>query len=199
MRRFVDKPYFTYSVYNASFSGILVKCPKCNGMGIVTAESEHAYFRCTNCGHQMIRDRSIYRYDVHNKCKECGRYYRVDIDDEEKQHFSTLHVKCPYCKAIMSGKVHRTKEAYSYCGEIKNGREPYFNLELWLLAAFRGNPVWALNREHLAYLIDYLSADLREKPSGIHGKAQADHLPTFMKAAKSREQIVKLLEKLQEK
>ena len=62
-----------------------------------------------------------------------------------------------------------------------------------------GKPVWALNREHLAYLIDYLSADLREKPSGSQKKTQADHLPTFMKTAKNRERIVKLLKKLQEK
>ena len=53
-------------------------------------------------------------------------------------------------------------------------------------------------REHLAYLISYLSADLREKPSGSPKKTQADHLPTFMKTAKNRERIVKLLKKLQE-
>jgi len=199
MKRIVDKPYFTYSVYNASSSGILVKCPKCNRMGIVTADLDNAYFRCTSCGHQLVHDRSIYHYDVYNQCKKCGRYYRVDIDDENKQHFSSLHVKCPYCKTIMPGKVHKTKKAYFYCGEIKNGKEPYFNLELWFLTSFRGQAVWALNREHLTYLIEYLSADLREKPLGIAKKTQADHLPTFMKTAKNREAIVKLLMKLQEK
>ncbi len=51
-------------------------------------------------------------------------------------------------------------------------------LELWFLTSFQGKPVWALNREHLAYLIDYLSADLREKPLGrAKKKTQADHLP----------------------
>ena len=64
---------------------------------------------------------------------------------------------------------------------------------------FQGKPVWALNREHLAYLIDYLSADLREKPLGRAKKTQADHLPTFMKTAKNRERIVKLLRQMQEK
>ena len=54
------------------------------------------------------------------------------------------------------------------------------------------------NREHLAYLIDYLSADLREKPLGRAKKTQSDSLPTFMKTAKNRERIVKLLKKLQE-
>ena len=98
----------------------------------------------------------------------------------------------------MPGEVHKTAEAFSYIGEIRDGREPYFGLELWFLTSFQGKPVWALNREHLAYLIGYLSADLREKPLGRAKKTQADHLPTFMKTAKNRERIVKLLKKLQE-
>ncbi len=42
-------------------------------------------------------------------------------------------------------------------------------------------------------------AGLREKPPGNPKKTQADHLPTFMKTAKNRERIVKLLLKLQDK
>ena len=117
MSRIVDEPYFTYSAYNALTSGIQVKCPKCHGAGVVTADDDNAYFRY---------------------------------------------------------------------------------LELWFLTSFQGKPVWALNREHLAYLISYLSADLREKPMGRAKKTQADHLPTFMKTAKNRERIVKLLKKMQE-
>mgnify|MGYP006949821519 FL=1 len=98
----------------------------------------------------------------------------------------------------MSGEVHKTAEAFSCIADIQNGREPYFGLELWFLTSFQGKPVWALNREHLAYLIDYLSADLREKPLGSPKKTQADHLPSFMKTAKNRERIVKLLKRLQE-
>ena len=99
----------------------------------------------------------------------------------------------------MPGEVHKTAEAFSYGAEIQGGKDPWFGLELWFLTSFQGKPVWALNREHLAYLIGYLSADLREKPSGSPKKTQADHLPTFMKTAKNRERIVKLLKKLQEK
>ena len=99
----------------------------------------------------------------------------------------------------MPGEVHKTAEAFSYGAEIQGCKDPWFGLELWFLTSFQGKPVWALNREHLAYLIDYLSADLRGKPSGSQKKTQADHLPTFMKTAKNRERIVKLLQKLQEK
>ncbi len=199
MERIIDKPYFTYTVYSALSSGLNVKCPKCHGLGIVTANANTAFFKCINCGHTEEKDRTIYRYDVHNQCKCCGRYYRVDIQDEGKQHFQVLHVACPFCGTVMSGKVHKTAEAFSYTGEIEDGREPYFGLELWFLTFFHSKPVWALNREHLAYLIDYLSADLREKPFSIPKKTQADHLPTFMKTAKNRERIVKLLKDMQKK
>ena len=99
----------------------------------------------------------------------------------------------------MPGEVHKTAEAFSYAAEIQDEREPYFGLELWFLTSYQGKLIWALNREHLAYLIDYISADLREKPFNIPRKTQADHLPTFMKTAKNRNQIMKLLKKLQEK
>ena len=171
MSRIVDKPYFTHSAYSAFTTGIQVKCPKCHGAGVVTADDDNAYFRCLSCGYRMTQDQTVYRYDVHNQCN---------------------------CGATMPGEVHKTAEAFSYGAEIQGGKDPWFGLELWFLTSFQGKPVWALNREHLAYLIGYLSADLREKPSGSQKKTQADHLPTFMKTAKNRERIVKLLKKLQE-
>ncbi|MBC1744232.1 hypothetical protein HCA06_14375 [Listeria welshimeri] len=79
----------------------------------------------------------------------------------------------------------KTAKAKSYCylGEINNGHEPYFKLELWFLTSYDNKLVWALNREHLNYLIDYLSADLREKTSSTYTimKTQADHLPRLGK------------------
>lgn len=198
MKRIKDEPYFTHSAYSAFTTGIQVKCPKCHGIGIVTANEGSAHFKCTNCGYQAEKERTVYRYDVHNQCKNCGRYYRVDIRDPAKQHFSVLHVHCPNCGTIMLGEVHKTAEAFSYAAEIKDGKEPWFGLELWFFAYFQGKAVWALNRKHLAYLIDYLSADLREKPFNFPRKTQADHFPTFIKTAKNRERIVKLLKKLQE-
>lgn len=199
MKRMIDKPYFTYGAYNAFTTGIQVKCPKCHGLGIVTTGNGAAHFKCTNCGYQVEKDLTTYRYDVQNQCKNCIRYYRVYIEDEAKQQFPVLYVSCPYCGTTMSGEVHKTEKGIFYTAEIQDGCEPYFGLELWFLSSFQGKPVWAINREHLAYLIDYLSADLREKPFSIPKKTQADHLPTFMKTAKNRGRIVKLLKKLQEK
>ena len=92
MSRIVDEPYFTYSAYNALTSGIQVKCPKCHGAGVVTADDDNAYFRCLSCGHRMTQDRTIYRYDVHNQCKNCGRYFVV-----------TGNITQDYCTRLMEG------------------------------------------------------------------------------------------------
>lgn len=200
MKWSVDKHYAEYSVYTAIKSGICVKCPKCNGLGIVTADNDNAYFKCTSCGNTITKECAVYHYDVHNQCKRCGQYYRVDITEKSKQHFNMLHVVCTFCGYIMSGKVQKTVKGFLYIGEIKNACEPFFGFELWFLAYFGEKFVWALNREHLTYLIDYLNADLRKKPVGFNSvKTQADYLPTFMKIAKNRNRIVRLLKNMQQK
>ncbi|MBC1287980.1 hypothetical protein HB782_02575 [Listeria welshimeri] len=101
----------------------------------------------------------------------------------------------PYCKYIMSGKVDKTAKSYYYSSKINDSHETFFNMELWFLTYFYNKLVWALNREHLHYLMDYLSADLREKPFSAYTimKMQADHLPTIMKTAKNRKGIVKVI------
>ena len=110
MSRIIDEAYFKYSVYSGMESGIQVKCPKCQGLGVIVAGDDNVHFKCTSCGHQKSNDRTIYRYDVNNKCINCGRYYRVDIEDKAKQHFSALNVLCPYCGTKMQGEVHKTAE-----------------------------------------------------------------------------------------
>ena len=199
MKRFIDEPYFSYAAFGKYASGLDVKCPKCCGQGVVTANRGISSFQCMHCGYAMTKEQASYRYDVRNLCVHCGRYYRLDINEPDRQRFPVLRVACPYCGTVMLGRVRKKQMApVFYISKIKAGREPFFGLELWFLASFRGRPVWALNREHLAYLIDYLSADLREKPCNMPGPTQADHLPTFMKTAKNRERIVKLLKKMQE-
>lgn len=64
--------------------------------------------------------------------------------------------------------------------------------------------IWAFNREHLQYLIDYLIVDIRTIPYNFYEThktmfSQLDILPAFMKTAKNGNKIVKLLIKLQTK
>ena len=201
MKRFTDMSYTAF-YHSGTFSEFDVKCLKCRGFGIVTTDKTIVFFKCTACGHTQKKEHALYTYNVENLCKCCKRFYRVDINDEQRQHFRVLNVSCPYCKTVMPGQVRKTNKTYYYINGIKNGREPYFGLELWFLSSFQGKPIWALNREHLAYLIDYLSADLRERPADHRAqygtmRTQSDHLPAFMKTAKNRERIVMVLKNLQ--
>lgn len=200
MKRVTDEKYGKYSVHAVIQTGIDVKCPNCSNRGVVSKREGIYQFSCTACTKSMKKERLQYRYDVHNLCENCGRYYRVDITEETQKNYPALHVACPYCGHVMQGKVQKSKKGYYGCYEqVRNGCESIFGLELWFLSSFDGKPVWALNRAHLAYLIEYLSAELRESPNPVEAgmRTQADQLPTFMKLGKNREKIVKLLKEMQ--
>ena len=200
-KRVIDQPYGTYSVFVVTQSGIDVKCPQCGGQGIVISNYGRIRFSCRSCGKSITKDTGYCRYDVHNQCDGCGRYYRANITTEKEQHHAALRVPCPHCGYIMQGRVHKTQIDHQPMYPLRHGCEPYFGLELWFLDEFDGKNVWALNREHLAYLIDYLEADLREKPLAPYPvkRTQADQLPGFMKTAKNRKRMVKLLLRMQRK
>lgn len=88
--------------------------------------------------------------------------------------------------------------------EIRDAKDPYFRYSLYYQTSFKGKTVWAFNQEHLQYLIDYISADLRTVAFDFRERnktmrSQSDFLPAFMKSAKNRDGISKLLTKLKTK
>ncbi len=199
MKRVTDEKYGKYSVHTVIQTGIDVKCPNCSKRGIVTEQEEIYQLVCTSCNKSMKTEHLHYEYVVQNQCENCGRYYRVDIKEEAEKNYPALWVKCSYCGHRMSGKVQKRKKGYcGYYEQVQKGYESIFGLELWFLSSFDNKPVWALNREHLAYLVEYLSAELREDPI-LGRRTQADELPTFMKLGKNSDKIVKLLKQMQEK
>ena len=200
--RVVDEPYGAYNVYSVLKTGLCVACPRCGGMGLVTSGEGQYRFQCTRCGHARTKRLGGYRFRVQNLCLSCGRYYNAPVHDPRQQAFPVLRVPCPYCGFVMPGRVEKTGQVV-WCGGdgvLRRGQDPIFGFDLWFLTSFDGKPVWALNREHLAYLIGYLSARLREKPPDNPGlRTQADMLPAFMKTAKNRERLVRRLTELQKK
>jgi hypothetical protein len=82
--------------------------------------------------------------------------------------------------------------------DVKNGIDPYFGFPLYYLTSFEGKIIWAENRNHLVYLIDYIDADIREVPPTRQSQCDklSFHLPKFMTLAKNRKPIVKLLKRL---
>lgn len=69
--------------------------------------------------------------------------------------------------------------------------------ELWLRRPCVGHVLWATNVDHLEYLQLYVGATLRE---GTHIPHQSLHhkLPTWMKTAKHREEVLRTIELLRE-
>ncbi|MGL5436905.1 MAG: hypothetical protein ACRDBO_16160 [Lachnospiraceae bacterium] len=201
MSEFHDLPYYAFS----GMSKMTVRCPKCNGMGYIKLDEKrrNAHFWCQECFISEEKVPHFESYEVSGMCEHCDRHYRVYLN-KLSHHGRKVRVTCPHCNEQSVGEVTVRSQRYIYA-KPGGGRDPYFHYQLYYQGHFRGELIWALNLEHLQYLIDYLKADLRKRPVGDlgHGKppsgtmrTQADMLPTFMKTAKNREDIVKLLEKM---
>ena len=56
----------------------------------------------------------------------------MNITDNDKQHFSAIHVQCPSCGVDMPGKVQKTKQQWYYLPVIKDGKESIWGCPLYL-------------------------------------------------------------------
>lgn len=202
VKRFYDVPSHTFSFW----SDMAVTCPKCGKAGTVRFDKEHsiARFQCESCyTKKEILPCGNSGFEVTAQCTKTGRYFRTSMPDD-KIHGQKIRVHCPYCEEVVIGDVSDKREQHVVFEDIRHAEDPYFHYPFYFQASYRGNIIWALNREHLQYLIDYLSADIRTVQPDFHKtyktmRSQSDRLPTFMKTAKNRDGIVKLLIKLQGK
>jgi hypothetical protein len=70
--------------------------------------------------------------------------------------------------------------------------DPFFQVPLWLRAeCCGGHTLWALNRCHLDLLEEYVGAKLREGGTGL-----VTRLPTWMKEARHRTEILRVTARL---
>jgi len=192
MKRYVDKSFDSHLFYEK----LEVKC-SCDGLGIVKREDAFFSFQCTSCGRRQQKERTYYRYQINEMCDNCNRHFRLDIDDESQQHFKVLNVTCSYCNHLKQGTMQKINLKYQLeYSEIKNGIEPYFGFPLYYQTSFDGKVIWAYNRNHLVYLIEYIDADIRETIRVCQSGKASYFLPKFMTLAKNRNQIVKLLKRL---
>lgn len=202
VKRFYDIPYHTFSFW----TDMVVVCPMCGKAGTVHYDKERntAIFRCESCyTAKETLPYGSYGFEATVQCTSTGRYFRVPIP-VDKIHGQKTRVKCPFCEEFILGDVSDKRNQPIVFADIRHAEDPYFHYSLYFQASYRGKTIWALNREHLQYLIDYLSADIRTVQSDFHNtyktmRSQSDTLPTFMKTAKNRDGIVKLLAKLQVK
>lgn len=178
----------------------LVECPKCKREALVTAGSprkNNATLMCHNCPHaEHERDLIRYKSTVKRNCDHCGKEFKVVVTDQ-KEKVKDVTIPCPHCGTVRtySATTEKYRKGYESIGQAT---DPIFGLPLWFQADVRGDLFWAFNREHLNEIKAYVISRLRERQSPTH-TTMVEKLPHFIKDAKNRDRVVKVIERLQQK
>ena len=122
------------------------------------------------------------------ECPQCQK--RAVVRKEKDQEGATL--TCSECY-YQSNKPDLSDEK-----RYKVTTDYWFGQELWLQASFKDELLWFHNYEHLSYVKQYITAGLRERNDRAFFTL-VEKLPAFIKSAKNRERLVKLIEKLERK
>nr|WP_294780215.1 hypothetical protein [uncultured Flavobacterium sp.] len=198
MERFQDENKYL-GHFNDEFT---VKCPKCGSKAVVICKTKEDYlvmvFECKKCFCQP--DRAIPKYVAYGKkyCSNCFEKFEFESQALKIKPL-TYKTTCPHCKFQEEGKfkIYEIVKKTEFGDGLK--RERYYNLPLWFQKEVDGNLFWAYNRDHIDYLERYISAGLRERNSKMNlSSSLVAHLPQFVKAAKNREKLLKILKKWKE-
>jgi hypothetical protein len=138
-----------------------------------------------------------YEFLVH--CPRCDNCALV-VPRNGEQGFASRKLVCTKCGYTQDweGKAMVVGGSFDW----------YFRLPLWLQTPCCGKILWAYNREHLDFLESYVKAGLRESfPLKIYetgqvmwrNKSLASRLPTWMKRAKNRDEVLRGIERLRQK
>lgn len=125
---------------------------------------------------------------VYVRCPRCQR--RASIHTRE----GATQLACPHCghsAAENSVTIHFS--TYAHADDIP------FGAPLWLeTECCGGNRLWAMNERHLDYLAAFVGEKQRNRefPSPAGNRQLSYKLPTWMKLAKNREEILHAIERL---
>ncbi len=127
-------------------------------------------------------------------------------------------VHCPSCeaRATVRHKHGALRLTCVHCGhsetatsgddrclsfESYDAGNPPFGAPLWLEAECCGEHLWALNERHLAYIGAYVAERQRNRefPSPSGNRQLAYKFPKWMKLAKNRDEILRVIEHLRAK
>lgn len=197
MERFQDE-----NKWLGSFGDMIdVKCPKCGLKAVVrrTFESQYYYndkkvLECKNC-HYSKKENSI-KYIAYVDSYCCNNVDKVIFKSQiinEKPE--VIKLKCPVCNKRKEFKP-KIEEVFEFISDGNSQTERWFNAELWYQTTMLGNVFWAYNMAHIDYLQRYIQADLRERNSKVNGGGtMIARLPIFVKEAKNRDKLLKIIEK----
>lgn len=181
---------------------ISVTCPKCQKEAIVyygryywRYDDDSIEVRCHHCNFSKKFESIIYyQIEVSLNCPNCGNKMAY-FQDNLKQVPSLVKIKCEHCH-------HQLETVPKYQPYHKKLTKPnrlkcddVFGLPLYYQTNVKGNLFWACNQAHAQEILAFVSADLRER-AGVGVKmTMTAKLPTFIKSAKNKEMIVKILQK----
>ncbi|WP_276380445.1 hypothetical protein [Flavobacterium sp. H4147] len=203
MERFQDENKILWSFS----SEILVKCPKCESKASILKKPAEdckcgkckvTSFECKHC---FTKPRQpIIKYVAYGKryCINCRKSYEFESQAFKKKSL-IYKTRCPHCNFQEEGKT-KIKEIIEE-SKFEKGlmRERWYNLPLWFQKEFDNEIFWAYNLDHIYYLERYINAGLRERNSKVnYTSSLVARLPKFVKAAKNREKLLKILKKWKE-
>jgi len=181
--RFKDKNYILYDFLHE----LHLVCPKCN-QKLISKNNLETYLSelsCTNCSYRAISDNIIIEISVNANCNNCGHKIKISkIVNKKKEQ---VILRCDSCS-----EVHKFEPKVSEYKSFKQLTDKY---ELWYSENYKGNYFWAYNTEHLNYIESYIKADLRERNKRTH-VTLVERLPKFIKSAKNRESLLKMIKKI---
>jgi hypothetical protein len=198
MERFQDE-----NKWSGDFAdSIDVKCPKCQAKAVVKRAFESKWFysdtrilECKHCYFSQKGEMVKYKVTVDTYCctNEDKIRYESQILNKKPE---MINLKCPICKEHKDFKPKIEEITYRFNSDENRQRESYFNCELWYQRPIDLAIFWAYNRAHINYLELYIRADLRERSNeGSFNKTLISRLPQFVKSAKNREKLLKIIEK----
>lgn len=148
---------------------------------------------------------SNFEREVWVSCPQCQQAARsLCFDQAVSWRVTCTH--CAYSKTASRRASQRRPMPWwrtDWWGEYRQQAgaiDPLFGLPLWLQTPCCGHVLWAYNADHLDFLEGYIAATIRERQGGKgnhHGIAV--RLPRWMKLAKHRPELLKAIQKLQQR
>ncbi|UUF12691.1 MULTISPECIES: hypothetical protein [Flavobacterium] len=186
---------------------ISVKCPKCESKSAIIKKlkddckcgrCKSMYFECKQCFSKSKPP--IFKYVAYGKiyCSKC--FEKFEFESRAFKIKPLIYkTRCPHCnfQEEVKPKINEIKIE----SKLDDGlvRDTWYNLPLWFQKEIDGNIFWAYNQDHIDYLERYIQAGLRERNSKVnYTSSLVAHLPQFVKAAKNREKLLKILKKWKE-
>ncbi|PJJ64735.1 hypothetical protein [Chryseobacterium geocarposphaerae] len=189
MKKRYKQEYFGYH------ESILVVCPDCGEDAVVKNEcnDKNATLECMKCNLRRSGiDLVVYKAFVKLNCPVCAHLIRHE-QGNLKEKPKNINVKCDECESSFQIQPKTEKHLNSYAKEEGLIHDPIFGCPYYFQEDFKGKLFWARNREHLLEMENYVSSDLRTRLP--YRMRMVERLPTFIKEAKNREAILKILQK----